>query len=90
MVFDMKTYFDLSLPVLGLDAVPPEALVFHSGVAKNSSGEFVTNGGRVLIAVARNSNLESAANEATRICTNTISFEGAQFRKDIGQKALKM
>ena len=69
--------------------MPSNALIFHSGVAKNSSGDMVTNGGRVLIAVAKDADLETAANEATKICSNTIAFEGAQFRRDIAHKALK-
>lgn len=73
----------------GLNNIPSDALVFHSGVAKNAAGQLVTNGGRVLIAVARDVDLEKAANAATRICQNKISFEGAQFRKDIAHKALK-
>lgn len=73
----------------GLDDLPEHSLIFHSGVAKNSSGQFVTNGGRVLIAVARDECLETAANGATRICQNNITFDGAQFRKDIAHKALK-
>lgn len=69
--------------------MPATSLIFHSGVAKNPAGDLVTNGGRVLIAVARDSDLESAANAATRICMNLISFDGAQYRKDIAHKALK-
>lgn len=69
--------------------MPSDSLIFHSGVAKNAAGEYVTNGGRVLISVSRNTCLETAANAATRICANTITFEGAQYRKDIAHKALK-
>lgn len=76
-------------PSSGLDDVPPDSLIFHAGVTKNAQGQLVTNGGRVLIAVSRNDDLETAANAATRICSDVISFEGAQYRKDIAHKAIK-
>lgn len=72
----------------GLDAVPSDSLIFHAGVAKNAQGQLVTNGGRVLIAVSCSNDLEQAANAATRICSDVISFEGAKYRKDIAHKAI--
>lgn len=64
-------------------------LVFHSGTASNSQGEYVTNGGRVLINVAIGTDLRSAAAQATRGCEEKIKFAGAQYRTDIAQKAFK-
>ncbi|XP_035915073.1 trifunctional purine biosynthetic protein adenosine-3 [Anopheles stephensi] len=77
--------------IKGLDAVAarPEHLVFHSGVARNERGEFVTNGGRVLIGVVLHSDLKQAAALATSACTTAISFDGSQHRLDIAQKAFK-
>uniref|UniRef100_A0A182LW43 Trifunctional purine biosynthetic protein adenosine-3 n=1 Tax=Anopheles culicifacies TaxID=139723 RepID=A0A182LW43_9DIPT len=77
--------------IKGLDAVAarPEHLVFHSGVARNECGEFVTNGGRVLIGVVLHSDLKQAAALATSACTTAISFDGSQHRLDIAQKAFK-
>ncbi|EAA14291.4 AGAP009786-PA [Anopheles gambiae str. PEST] len=77
--------------ITGLDAVAarPEHLVFHSGVARNERGEFVTNGGRVLITVVLHSDLKQAAAHATSACSTAISFDGSQHRLDIAQKAFK-
>uniref|UniRef100_A0A182QP91 Trifunctional purine biosynthetic protein adenosine-3 n=1 Tax=Anopheles farauti TaxID=69004 RepID=A0A182QP91_9DIPT len=77
--------------IKGLDAVAarPEHLVFHSGVARNERGEFVTNGGRVLITVVLDSDLKQAAAHATSACSTAINFDGSQHRLDIAQKAFK-
>src|SRR5947209_156696 len=61
--------------------------VFHAGTAL-SSGQVVTSGGRVLGVTARATTLEAALESAYR-AVKKISFEGMQYRKDIGAKALK-
>ena len=63
-------------------------LVFHSGTNKDNKGEWVTNGGRVLICVALGGELNMAAKLATSAC-DVISFDGAQFRRDIARKAFR-
>ena len=63
--------------------------MFHSGVARNERGEFVTNGGRVLITVVLHSDLKQAAAHATSACSTAISFDSSQHRLDIAQKAFK-
>ncbi|XP_039448693.1 trifunctional purine biosynthetic protein adenosine-3 [Culex pipiens pallens] len=74
----------------GLETVAKrqDHLVFHSGVAKNAAGEFVTNGGRVLINVVLQPNLRTAAALATAACSD-VKFDGSQHRTDIAQKAFK-
>ncbi|KAL9705754.1 hypothetical protein quinque_009272 [Culex quinquefasciatus] len=74
----------------GLETVAKrqDHLVFHSGVAKNATGEFVTNGGRVLINVVLQPNLRTAAALATAACSD-VKFDGSQHRTDIAQKAFK-
>lgn len=69
----------------GLDKT--NQLVFHSGTALNNKGEVVTNGGRVLITVATDQQLAMAIAKTIKIC-ETIKFEGAQFRRDIGFKGI--
>lgn len=64
-------------------------MVFHSGTAKNKKGEWITNGGRVLITVALANDLKKAAEMATNAC-DIIKFDGAQYRRDIARKAFKM
>jgi phosphoribosylamine---glycine ligase len=60
--------------------------VFHAGVAQQG-GQFVTNGGRVLGVTAWKNGLAPARDEAYRVVAK-IKFDGAQFRRDIGAKAL--
>ncbi len=57
-------------------------LVFHSGT-KISDGKLKTSGGRVLGVVGFGETLESARNNAYEDMKK-ISFEGMQYRKDIG------
>ncbi len=57
--------------------------VFHAGTRLNASGEIVTSGGRVLGVTARAANLAEATKRAYT-AVEKISFEGMQFRRDIG------
>ena len=60
--------------------------VFHAGTAR-SGGQAVTQGGRVLGVTAWGKDLR-AARDAAYAAVGRIQFEGAQFRRDIGSKAL--
>jgi len=61
-------------------------IVFHAGtIAKD--GALFTNGGRVLGVSATGSDLKKALATAYEAISK-ISFEGMQYRKDIGKKAL--
>lgn len=64
-----------------------EALVFHAGTAKKDTGEYVTNGGRVLGVVGRGTSIEEARNHAYEAARH-ITFEGKHQRSDIAAKAL--
>ena len=57
----------------------------HAGTAKNSSGEWVTAGGRVLNAVGLGSSLPEAIQAAYGQATH-VAGPGLQMRKDIGSK----
>ena len=69
--------------VRGLDDLE-DARVYHAGTKKNTDGDFVTNGGRVLAIVARGSDRESAR-EAVYTEAGHVGFDGAQQRSDIGK-----
>ena len=73
----------------GLDtaAALPHTKVFHAGTARKGD-DIVTNGGRVLGVTAWAKDLPSAQAAAYR-AVDTITFDGAQFRRDIAAKALK-
>lgn len=64
-------------------------LVFHSGTKNDGHGNYVTNGGRVLIYVAVEDTLRKATDEATNGVKQQIKFDGAQYRTDIARKAFK-
>ena len=75
-------------PILGLEAAEasPDVIVFHSGTARRGA-DVVTAGGRVLTVVGRGANYRSAIAHAYD-GAGKISFDGMQYRKDIGAKAL--
>jgi phosphoribosylamine--glycine ligase len=65
----------------------PHTKVFHAGTAR-AGGQFVTNGGRVLGVTALGDTLAEARARAY-LAVEKIQFDGAQFRRDIGAKALR-
>ena len=75
--------------ITGLDDVArdcPDAIVFYAGV-KARGQELVTAGGRVLTVVAAAPSFDIAIARAYE-ATSKIHFDGMQYRRDIGQKAL--
>ncbi|HUC88584.1 MAG TPA: phosphoribosylamine--glycine ligase [Candidatus Paceibacterota bacterium] len=62
--------------------------VFHAGTKLDENGNFVTNGGRVFGVSAIGNTLKEALKSAYE-AVSKISFDGMQYRRDIGQKALK-
>ena len=64
----------------------PDVKVFHAGTTWQE-GKVVTSGGRVLGVTAWAEGL-AAARKAAYAAVEKISFAGAQFRRDIGAKAL--
>jgi len=75
--------------VTGLEAAEAEndVAVFHAGTKKRN-GDVVTNGGRVLGVTAVAETIE-AAQKKTYAAVEKIRFEGAYYRRDIADKALK-
>jgi phosphoribosylamine--glycine ligase len=75
-------------PIHGLDALKgqPDAVVFHAATALRD-GEVVTVGGRVLGVTGLGPNHEGAIQRAYD-AVSAVSFEGMQYRTDIGRKAL--
>jgi len=66
----------------------PDVLVFHAGV-KARGADLVTAGGRVLTVVATAPSFEIAIARAYE-AAGKIRFEGMQYRRDIGAKALSI
>ena len=78
-------------PISGLDEAValPKVLVFHSGTRGSDDvavGTPLTAGGRVLTVVGRGETYEEATTRAYSGVAK-ISFDGMQFRRDIGRKA---
>jgi phosphoribosylamine--glycine ligase len=74
--------------VRGLDGLTAaqDVVVFH-GATNMRDGKLVTVGGRVLGVTALGANLDAAVQRAYE-AVSKITFEGMQYRKDVGQKAL--
>ena len=71
----------------GLDEVSKELFVFHAGTKKGTTGEFETNGGRVLLAGAKADSLQEAQ-QAVYKGLEKLQCDGVFYRKDIGHKAI--
>ena len=76
------------VPITGVEQAMklPDVQVFHGGT-KLEGGKLLTSGGRVLGVTAIGDTLE-AAREKAYAAIKLIHFEGMQFRKDIGVKAV--
>jgi phosphoribosylamine--glycine ligase len=75
--------------ITGLDeaAKVKDVMIFHSGTAKVGN-KLVTAGGRVLGVTALGHSVEDARNKAHEAIAK-IHFDGMQYRKDIGAKAIR-
>ena len=72
--------------ITGFEDVAPEAVVFHAGTRKD--GDFmVTSGGRVLGVTAMGRDIREAIKNVYA-AVGKIVFDGVQYRRDIGKKAL--
>lgn len=72
------------LEITGLDET--SALVFHAGT-RFENGKVLSSGGRVLNVVGLGKTLQDAIDQAY-LGVESLKFEGAYFRRDIGQKGL--
>ena len=83
-----------NLPIEGLDNALKvnDVILFHAGtkLAQNATGAkgYETNGGRVLAVTAIANNIKQAIDRAYE-AVSLIHFNGMQYRKDIGFKALE-
>ena len=70
------------------DAAKLPGKVFHAGTTLDENGNVVTNGGRVLCAVGLGTNVREAQKEAYELA-DSIHWNGLQFRRDIGYRAVE-
>jgi phosphoribosylamine--glycine ligase len=73
--------------ISGLPKEDEDVVVFHAGTAMQG-GDVVTSGGRVLCVTALADNVRQAQQRAYEVALG-IRFDGMQYRKDIGYRAVK-
>jgi phosphoribosylamine--glycine ligase len=73
--------------ITGLPPDQSDCMVFHAGTAQRN-GQIVTHGGRVLCVTALGETVRAAQSLAYQTLQG-IHFDGMQFRRDIGHRALR-
>jgi phosphoribosylamine---glycine ligase len=73
--------------ITGIPAETPDCVTFHAGTTM-AGNKVVTSGGRVLCVVGLGDSVRMAQKHAYDV-VDSIHFDGAQFRRDIGWRALK-
>lgn len=73
--------------ISGLPAAADDAMVFHAGTAEATAGP-VSAGGRVLCATVLADSVRLAQQKAYDV-VRAIHFDGAQYRQDIGHRAIR-
>ncbi len=73
--------------ITGLPKDAEDAVVFHAGTVAKDGGT-VTSGGRVLCVTALAEGVKAAQQRAYEVAQG-IHFDGAQYRKDIGHRAIR-
>ena len=74
-----------------INGLPPEAddaMVFHAGTALDEAGVLRTSGGRVLCVTVLADNVRQAQQRAYDVARG-IHFDGVQYRRDIGHRAVR-
>ena len=75
-------------PIAGLDeAAALPGKVFHAGTQLDAAGRVLTSGGRVLCAVGLGTTVADAQAAAYAL-TGQLCWEGMQYRRDIGWRAI--
>jgi len=74
--------------ITGLPVDADDAMVFHAGTTMGDDGKVRTSGGRVLCVTALGDSVKLAQQRAYDYMRG-IQFDGMQYRKDIGWRAIK-
>ncbi|WLR51100.1 phosphoribosylamine--glycine ligase [Bacillus tianshenii] len=78
--------YEKGKPIQGLDQLEEQTLLFHAGTKKESD-QYVTNGGRVLLAARIGDDLAAAKQEVDSEMSKLAS-DDVFFRTDIGKRAI--
>ncbi|MEY4755640.1 MAG: hypothetical protein RJA34_538 [Pseudomonadota bacterium] len=73
--------------IAGLPVDTEDAVVFHAGTSMQD-GQVITSGGRVLCVTALGDSVKLAQHRAYEVAQG-ISFDGMQYRTDIGHRAIR-
>jgi phosphoribosylamine--glycine ligase len=73
--------------IAGIPADTDDQITFHAGT-KLQDGKVLTSGGRVLCVVGLADTVKGAQQKAYDAISK-IQFDGMQYRKDIGYRAIK-
>lgn len=79
--------YDKGAVLTGLDEVSEDVMVFHAGTAQNEAGDYVVNGGRVLLAGAMAPTIKEAQEKVYRELPKLASKD-VFYRNDIGSRAI--
>lgn len=80
--------FEKGFAISGLDApLGPRVQLFQAGTKRNTEGQVLTNGGRVLALSSRATTLAEARHNAYTALAG-IEYQGIYYRKDIGEDML--
>lgn len=74
--------------IAGLDQSPEDTKIFHAGTKLSEDGHVLTSGGRVLCVTALGDNVLEAQVAALEVC-GQVTFDGMQYRSDIGYRAIE-
>lgn len=74
--------------ITGLPAEADDAMVFHAGTVLDDAGVVRTSGGRVLCVTVLADSVRQAQQRVYDVARG-IHFDGAQYRRDIGFRAIK-
>ncbi|MFT8319603.1 MAG: phosphoribosylamine--glycine ligase [Bacillus sp. (in: firmicutes)] len=80
-------HYEKGAVIKGLDKMEGVS-IFHAGTATNESGDFITDGGRVLLVAAKSATLKAAQTKVYNQLTK-LESDGVFYRQDIGYKAIK-
>jgi len=77
--------YKTGLPILGLDKLDKEILVFHAGTKLGENSQVYTDGGRVLTVTATGKTMSEARAKVYQNLPR-IHFDGCHYRKDIAAR----
>jgi phosphoribosylamine--glycine ligase len=74
--------------VVMFELLPENTVCFHAGTKTDTEGRVISFGGRVFGVTAWAENIKSAI-DTVYVNVSKISFEGMQYRRDIGRRGLE-